>query len=132
MTLKSDAKLKEKLTCGFEYDVRNLVSFHPTTQMWKFIFDGLMDSFCPRYRRFELQKHRGVIFHDSKQWCKIWINSDFAVSKMAWATGWTSIRVLKSLKKYIMMGSFYPKHTMFQLENFIGILCHDTKGWCKI
>ena len=21
---------------------------------------------------------------------------------------------------------------MFQLENFIGIMCHDTEGWCKI
>ena len=32
MTLKSDAKFKEKLTCDFKYDMRNLVSFHPTTQ----------------------------------------------------------------------------------------------------
>ena len=32
MTLKSDAKFKEKLTCGFKYDMRNLVNFHPTTQ----------------------------------------------------------------------------------------------------
>ena len=32
MTLKSDAKFKEKLICGFKYDMRNLVNFHPTTQ----------------------------------------------------------------------------------------------------
>ena len=32
MTLKSDPKFKEKLTCGFKYDMRNLVNFHPTTQ----------------------------------------------------------------------------------------------------
>ena len=32
MTLKSDAKFEEKLTCGFKCDMRNLVSFHPTTQ----------------------------------------------------------------------------------------------------
>ena len=31
MTLKSDAKFKEKLTCGFKCDMRNLVNFHPTT-----------------------------------------------------------------------------------------------------
>ena len=31
MTLKSDAKFKEKLACGFEYDMKNLVNFHPTT-----------------------------------------------------------------------------------------------------
>ena len=32
MTLKSDAKFKEKLTCDFKYDMRDLVNFHPTTQ----------------------------------------------------------------------------------------------------
>ena len=35
MTLKSDAKFKEKLTCGFKYDMKNLVNFHPTTQKSK-------------------------------------------------------------------------------------------------
>ena len=32
MTLKSDAKFKEKLTCGFKYDMKNLVNSHRTTQ----------------------------------------------------------------------------------------------------
>ena len=32
MTLRSDAKFKEKLTCGLKYDMRNLVNFHPATQ----------------------------------------------------------------------------------------------------
>ena len=27
MTLKSDAKSKEKLTCGFKYDMKDLVNF---------------------------------------------------------------------------------------------------------
>ena len=35
MALKSDAKLKEKLTCGFKYDMTNLVNFHPITQKSK-------------------------------------------------------------------------------------------------
>ena len=32
MTLKNDAKFKEKPTCSFKYDIRNLVNFHPNTQ----------------------------------------------------------------------------------------------------
>ena len=32
MTLKSDAKFKEKLTCSLENDLRNLTNFHKTTQ----------------------------------------------------------------------------------------------------
>ena len=34
MKLKSDAKLKEKLTCGLKYDMSNFVNFHPTTQKY--------------------------------------------------------------------------------------------------
>ena len=37
MTLKSDAKFKEKLTCGFQYGMKGLVNF-------------------PKYIRFELKK----------------------------------------------------------------------------
>ena len=51
MTLKSDAKFKEKLTCGFKYDMRNLVNFHTTTQKSEDVF--LMDSFCPKYTRYK-------------------------------------------------------------------------------
>ena len=65
MTLKSDAKFKEKLTCGYKYDMRNLVNFHPTIQKFKDLFS--MGSFCSKYARFELQKCRGVIFHDTEQ-----------------------------------------------------------------
>ena len=65
MTLKSDAKVKEKMTYGFKYDMRNLVNFHPTTQKSEnFTSRG---SFCPKYIRFELKKYRGIIFHDTKQ-----------------------------------------------------------------
>ena len=65
MTLKSDAKFKEKLICGFKYDMRNLVNFHPTTQKSKNFTP--MGYFCPKYMRFELKKYRGVIFHDTEQ-----------------------------------------------------------------
>ena len=112
MTLKSDAKFKEKLTCGFKYDMRNLVNFHPTTQKSKNFTS--MGYFCPKYMRFELKKYRGVIFHDTEQWCKIWINPDLVVSKMAWEIGWTFIRAPKSLKNCTLMGSFCPKHSFRQ------------------
>ena len=130
ITFKSDAKLKEKLTCSFKYDIRNLVNFFPNTQKSKnFILIGY---FCRRYMRFELKEYRGVIFHDTQQWCKIWINPYLVVTKMAWGIWWTFIRAPKSLKKCTLMGSFCPKHIMFQLENFTGIMCHDTEGRYKV
>ena len=48
MTLKSDEKFKEKLTCSFKHDIRNLVNFHPTTQKSENF--TLMGSFCPKYK----------------------------------------------------------------------------------
>ena len=44
MTLKNDAKFKEKLTCDFKYDMSNLGNFHPTIQKSKNY--TYMGSFC--------------------------------------------------------------------------------------
>ena len=38
MTFKSDAKFKEKLTCGFKYHMKNLVNFDLTTQKSEIYF----------------------------------------------------------------------------------------------
>ena len=65
MTLKSDAKLKEKQTWGFKYDMRSLVNFHPTTQKSENF--TAMGSFCPKNIRFELKIYKGVISHDAGQ-----------------------------------------------------------------
>ena len=43
MTLKSHAKLEEKLSCGLENDIRNLANFHQSTRKsenWD--FDGIL------------------------------------------------------------------------------------------
>ena len=65
MALKNDAKFKEKLNCGFKYDMRNLVNFLPTTQKSEYFTPR--GYFSPMYMRFELKKYRGVIFHDNEQ-----------------------------------------------------------------
>ena len=46
MMLKSDANFKEKLACGFKYDMKNLVNSNSTTQKSKnFLSIGF---FCPK------------------------------------------------------------------------------------
>ena len=127
MTLTTDTKFKEKLTCGFKYDMRNLVNFQPTTQKSENFTS--MGYFCPKYMRLELKRYRGVVFHNTEQWCKIWINPDLVGSKVAWEIGLTFIRALNSLKNYTRMGFFCANHIMFQLENFNEIMCHDTERW---
>ena len=81
MTLKTDAKFKEKLSCGFKYDVRNFVRFHPATQKLKKF--TLMGYFCPKYMRFELKKYSGVIFHVTEQRCIIGTNPDLELGELS-------------------------------------------------
>ena len=65
MTLKSDAKFKEKLTCSFKFEMRNSVNFHSSTQ--KSENSTSLGYFCPKYMRFEQKKYRQVIFHKTDQ-----------------------------------------------------------------
>ena len=60
MALKSDAKFKEKLACGFKYDMRNLVKFHPTTEKSEHFTS--MGCFCPKYIRSEIKNSEDLSF----------------------------------------------------------------------
>ena len=82
MTLKSDAKFKEKLASVFKHEGRDLVNFHLPTQ--RFENSASMCSFLCKVPNI-----LGVIFYDTEHWCKIRINSGLVVSKMAWGIGWS-------------------------------------------
>ena len=118
------------MSCGFKYDVRNLENFHPTTQKSKNVIP--MGYFCQKYMSFELKKiqrsylssHWTVMQNLNKHWpCGLksgmrnWLNFYWSTQKSENGT---------------MMGCFCPKHTLFQLENFRGIMCHDTEGCCEV
>ena len=32
----------------------------------------LMGSFCQKYIKFQLKKYKGVMYHNTEEWCKIW------------------------------------------------------------
>ena len=66
MTLKSDAKFKEKLACGFKYDMRNLVNFHPTTQKSESFFSMALS----------VQSIQGLIYKNTEELSFMTLNSD--------------------------------------------------------
>ena len=70
MALESDAKFEEKLICCFKND-KNLTNFDPSIRKSQKICT-LMGYFWRKYIMFELKIYRGVIFHDTEEWCKIW------------------------------------------------------------
>ena len=61
MTLESDAKFEEELTCLFKTDMRNLTNFDPRTQKSRKNC-SLMDCYGPKYIMFKPKKYRGVMF----------------------------------------------------------------------
>ena len=65
MTLESDAKFEEKLTCGFENNMRNLANFHPSTWKLGLKIGTFMGYFYPKLKIYELKIFRGVMYHDN-------------------------------------------------------------------
>ena len=61
MTLKSDAKFKQKLTFGFRFDMRNFLNFHPTTQKSE-NFTSMSSISKYKYIRFEPKKNREELY----------------------------------------------------------------------
>ena len=96
MTLKSDAKFEEKLTCCLENDMRNLANFHQSTrkcQNWN--FDKILLSKVENVWASNLQWS-----YVSWQWRMIqklkrnWL----VVLKLTWGTSQILTRALESLK----------------------------------
>ena len=73
------------------------------------------------------KKYRGVMCHNTEEWCKIWGKTDF--EKMTWEIWGILTSALGSLKVCILMGSFWAKYIMYELKNCEG---HDNEGWCNI
>ena len=94
---------------------------------------------------FCLKKYRGLILHDTEEWCKIWrkLTCSLENDKRNLVI---FTRALKSLKIGTLMGFFYPKWKMYELKIYRGVMCHDifelkigtgvifhdTEEWCKI
>ena len=57
MTLESDAKFEEKLTCGLENNMRNLENFHQSTwQCQNWYFPGILLSKVQNAQAKNLQR----------------------------------------------------------------------------
>ena len=69
MTLKGDAKFKEKLTCGLKNDLRNLLNFQESSRKSKnlhFVWI-LLSKAC---KDLDEKYGRGM-FHDTERLCKV-------------------------------------------------------------
>ena len=68
MTMKNNTKIELELTCRFKIDMKNFTNFDPSTKesLKKVCFNWLLVAKV----LFELQKYRGLTFHDTEEICK--------------------------------------------------------------
>ena len=121
---EDDATFEEKLICCFKND-KNLVNFDPVSKICT-----LTGSFCAKYKTFDIKKYRGVILHDTEEWCKISRKTDLWFGK--WLGIWQIFtRALESVKIENLVGSFCPKWKMHELKIYRGVMCNYTEQWWK-
>ena len=130
MALKSNAKFDEKW----------LVIWKMTSRIWQ-IFGGtlesvnvgtFMGSFCSKYNMHELKCYREVMCSDTEEWWKIWRGIDLSFQNWHKEFDKFWLEHLKISKICILMGCFWPKHIIFKLRKYRGVIFHDTWDWCKI
>ena len=126
MTLKSDAKFEEKLTCCLENGVRNLANFHQSTrkcQNWN--FNGILLSKVENVQRRYVSWQWRMIHKLNRNW--------LVVFKLTWGTSQILTWALKKI--CVLIGSLWPKYIMFELQKYREVIFHDTqelnKFWRK-
>ena len=124
MTLKSDAKFEEKLTCCLENDMRNWANFHQRTRKYQnWNFDKILLFKVENIWALNLQWS-----YVSWQWKMIqklkrkWL----VVLKLTW-TSQNLTRPLENSKKNFLIGSLWPKFILFGLQKYRGLIFHDTE-----
>ena len=81
-----------------------------------------MDCFWLKYIMFEPKNYRGVIFHDARQWYKIWRKSGLRFGKWHEEFGKFSPEHTKVLKLGLLLGPFIHSRKCMS-SKFTRVLC---------
>ena len=70
--------------------------------------------------------------HDNEEWCKIWREIDWLFQNWQEEFGkfWTEHSKVSNI--CALIGSFWPKHIMFELKQHREVMFDGTKFWFKI
>ena len=111
-------------------DIKNLANFHWNT--WKCQRWYLHGIHLFKVYMCELKIYREVMCNDTEEWRKIWREIDLSFQNWHKEFDDFWLEHLKILKICILMGCFWPKHIIFKLKKYRGVIFHDTRDWCKI
>ena len=89
-------------------------------------------SYCAKYLMFDLKKYRGVIFHDTEEWCKIWRKTDLWFGKWHEEFGKFSPEHLK-VSKLGLWRDYFVQSRKCMSSKFTEELCVMTmKNWLVV
>ena len=89
-------------------------------------------SFYPKLKVNELIIYRGVMCHDNEGRFKIWWGIDLSLQN--WQEEFNEFwpEHSKISKNCTLMGRFWPKYIMFELNKYRIVMFDETEYWCKI
>ena len=75
-------------------------------------------------------KYRGVICHDTEEWCQFWRKTDLLFQKwQKFGEFWSEPS--KLLKICTLIGPFCTKYIIFDPKKYRGVIYHDTQESSK-
>ena len=92
----------------------------------------LIGPFCAKYIIFDLKKYWGVIFHDTEESYEIWRKTSLRFRKGHEDFGKFSLEHSKISKICTLMTYLWPKHKMFELKTYSGVIFDSNEYWGKI
>ena len=88
--------------------------------------------FCGRYVTCYQKKYRGVIFHGTEEWCKIWRKADLRFGKWRKKYDKFSPEHLKVSNLGLWYDAFIQSRKCMSLTFTEELFCHYNEDWCKI
>ena len=74
--------------------------------------------FCQQHKKFQLNKYRRIISHDTKKTSKLWRKTYFSFEKWYGEIVETLTRTVESLKVCTLMSYFCRKYVIFELKKY--------------
>ena len=91
----------------------------------------LVGYFSGKYIKFQVKRYRGVMPHDTEEWCKICIKTNLFFQKWQdFGKFWSEHSKVSNI--CTLTGPFCAKYITFDLKMYRGITFPDTKKSCKI
>ena len=123
-------KIWRRIGLSFQNWHKQFDKFWPEHSKVSKIFT-LRCSFWPNYIFFELEKYKGVTFHETEEGFKIWREIDLSFQNWHKKFDKFWCEHLKVSKMFYLMRSFWAKYILFELKRYSGIIFHETEEGYK-